>query len=224
MADQIDRWAATGLVTNDQAERMRADLPATAPHRSLAAEGLGYSGGSLVTVALLMLSSHYWTALGTAGRLLAVGSAGILLVTGGLLTPRPADGVTARLRAVLWLSGTAAAFASLLLAGSLAALPPGPELLPWAGIGAAGLAWGLLAAGGVLRPAPLGRTLGGHADRRRGARRGGGSALPPPGARRGPPPTGPAGRNGAVRSGRGAHALRRRHPARGDLTMGTEEL
>ncbi|MEV4347517.1 hypothetical protein AB0J83_23945 [Actinoplanes sp. NPDC049596] len=208
MAHQIQRWAEEGLVTTEQAERMRAGLPGGASRRSLVSEGLGYLGGSLVTVALIVLSSHYWTELGTAGRLIVIGAAGLVLTGAGVITPGRAGAAAARLRAVLWLAAVVTAFAWMLiagrdlldlgfdgafavaaagalacagtfwaahhhpvqhagawlpwlvLAGALVALGLDEDLLPWAGIWAARLAWGLLAWGDLLRPAALGRALG----------------------------------------------------------------
>ncbi|GID31589.1 DUF2157 domain-containing protein [Paractinoplanes brasiliensis] len=205
---EIDRWADSGVITTEQANRMRADLPPEASHRSLIAEGLGYVGGSLVAIALIVISSQYWTEIGTAGRLIVVGLSALVLASAGRLTPPRADGPAGRLRAVLWAGATATTFAWLLLAGrdllglnaeeamavaaagavicasafwaahrhplqhvvawlsllvmaaALVDLLPGPDLLPWAGIWATGLAWGLLSWGEVIRPAHLGRVLG----------------------------------------------------------------
>jgi len=62
----------------------------------------------------------------------------------------------------------ATAYASvLLLAGSLAALSPGPETLPGLAIWTVGVAWALSGTAGLIRPAPLARWLGGARCRRR---------------------------------------------------------
>ncbi|MCU7729422.1 DUF2157 domain-containing protein [Actinoplanes sp. KI2] len=204
----IDRWVADGVITAEQAGRMRGGgLPS--PRRpGLVVEALGYLGGALVTVALGLVAGRYWTALGHLGRFAVVGAAALLLAAAGAAVPRTPAGPLARLRAVLWMAacgallglllllareqfgwaeeaalcfaagGTllcaagfwrvhrhpvqhATAYASaLLLAGSMAALSPGPETLPGLAIWAVGTVWALSARAGLVRPESLGRWLG----------------------------------------------------------------
>ncbi|MGH3464878.1 MAG: hypothetical protein ACRDP9_25710 [Kribbellaceae bacterium] len=98
----LDHWVASGVVTADQAARLRADLgpigrpplaalPApvrgTRREPSLAIEALGYLGSALIVVASVLLASEYWSGLTTAGHLLLVGTAGIGLLLGGIAVP-----------------------------------------------------------------------------------------------------------------------------------------
>lgn len=204
----IDRWTADGVITREQAGRLRADVPRPAPRTGLLAEGLGYLGGALVVAGLGLVAGRYWEQLGSAGRLAVMGAAALLLAVAGAVVPRAAKGPFARLRAVVWLcacgavlgllllladdpigwDGEAAlSFASagaslcaagfwaahrhpvqhiaaylsvLLLGGSLVALLPHAGSLPGLAIWALGAAWALLAWGGLVRPAMLGRWLG----------------------------------------------------------------
>ena len=125
--DLLDRWVAEGVITTEQAARMRADLgPAARPRdRSLAIEALAYLGSALMVVAALLLASEYWSSLTTAGHLVLLGLTAGVLVLGGLAVPDRLGAVGVRLRAVLWLAACA------VTAGFLGVL--GDEALGWYG-------------------------------------------------------------------------------------------
>src|SRR5690349_347994 len=96
----LRRWVEGGLITAEQAGRIRAaegledpddrtapdptptPTPAPAPGRggSLVAEALGYVGGALVLVAAVLIAGTVWDALGPAGRLGLVLAATALLL------------------------------------------------------------------------------------------------------------------------------------------------
>ncbi|TCC30762.1 DUF2157 domain-containing protein [Kribbella speibonae] len=119
----IAHWADAGLISADQAVRLRADveqkavIPA-APQRERSAvlvEALAYLGGTIVLIAAGLLGAQYWDALPDLGRLALVGGASALLVVAGSVVPRRLGEASVRLRSVLWLLATAAAagFAAL---------------------------------------------------------------------------------------------------------------
>jgi hypothetical protein len=118
--DLLERWAADGLVTADQARRMRADLAAATadPRRTVAvAEALAYVGAALVVVALILVGSWYWADLGLPAKLGVAGAAAVALGVAGAVVPAGRSAVEGRLRAVLWLAATAATGGFLALAG-----------------------------------------------------------------------------------------------------------
>jgi hypothetical protein len=122
---QLDRWVAAGLMTADQAARIAAHerqlgsspvaapmlppAPPAHPRRiPVVAEALGYIGGMLGIVGLVLLVSRYWADMAVAGRLgLAAGGA-VALVGAGWLVHEHADPALARLRWFLWMASSAA--------------------------------------------------------------------------------------------------------------------
>ncbi|MGA5298407.1 DUF2157 domain-containing protein [Nucisporomicrobium flavum] len=202
----IEHWTRAGLMSPEQARRLRADLPAPPRRAGLVAEGLGYLGGALVAVAAGLVAGEFWAELGRVGRPVVVGAIALLLAGAGVMVPS-STGSAARLRAVLWsgacgaVLGTvlladelagwgaetalvvaaagallcaavfwalsrhplqhATAFAAgLLLAAAVVGLLPHPGVLPGLAVWAVGVAWGLAAWAGVVRPPLLGRWFG----------------------------------------------------------------
>jgi hypothetical protein len=148
----VRRWAAAGLITDDQAGRILARESAAGAARSvrpapsrlpLVAEALGYLGGALVLAAVPILAARYWSGLGLAGRLAFTASAtAVLFVAGALISP----GVGAaqdRLRGVLWALSTGgfASFTAVLADGGLER--PARDVALLSSICAAGYAGGL---------------------------------------------------------------------------------
>src|SRR5512133_3692814 len=82
LAAQLRRWAAEGLLTQDQAaailaaEHPRTPRPA-APTRavSVVVELLGYLGGILAIIGAVLLAARFWPDLATWTRLSLVGLA-----------------------------------------------------------------------------------------------------------------------------------------------------
>jgi hypothetical protein len=125
LTERLERWVRAGLISDEQAERIRAAERETAgpaadlsgPRQvSAVAEGLGYVGGVLVVVAAVTITGRYWTAIGVPGRVaIALGAAALLLAIGAAVPQ--ASGAGRRLRAVSWtLSVAALAFGIELLA------------------------------------------------------------------------------------------------------------
>ena len=120
----IDRWVTEGLITADQADRMRAELDQE-ERSSLVIEALGYLGGVVILVAAGLLTALYWSELQTSARLAVVGGAAVALLLAGLALPHRLDAARTRLHAVLWLLSTAATSVFLALFGN--------EVLDWQG-------------------------------------------------------------------------------------------
>lgn len=111
--EHLAHWVEDGLVTSEQAERIRASErslgeqapPARSP---LVVEALAYVGGALVVIATLLLAGRYWGDLPTAGRVTLVGAGAAVLMTVGALLPAAPGTAGARLRSAVWLLSTAA--------------------------------------------------------------------------------------------------------------------
>lgn len=121
IASSVEVWVTEGIITPDQAARIRAregalPKPATFSQPLLALEAAGYLGGVLVLVAAMLLGFEFWDQLGRYTRLVLVGGATVSLAAGGLMVPARAGDVGNRLRSVLWLAatGTFAGFLALL--------------------------------------------------------------------------------------------------------------
>jgi hypothetical protein len=122
--DALDRWASLGLISAAQAEAIRAHEAAVAVPASTAlapagrsgrhhgvtalAEALGYLGGILASVGLLLVVSRYWPDMATAARLALAGAGSLGLLAAGFLV-RGASPAIERLRGFLWLASTATA-------------------------------------------------------------------------------------------------------------------
>lgn len=122
LTELVDRWVANGLITPEQADRIRADLvtvsPASTRRVSLVAEGLGYLGGVIVVVGLGLVLGLSWERLTAAGKVGVAGAVVAVLTVAGAFIPAKRLGATgARLRAVLWTGATVALAATLGLAG-----------------------------------------------------------------------------------------------------------
>src|SRR5690242_16641306 len=114
LADHLDHWVETGVITAEQAQRTRADLAGPAAldrrqrHGALAIEALGYLGSVLIVVATVLLASQYWRDLSVGGHLAVVGAAAVALFGCGLAVPARLGAPGTRLHAVLWTATTAA--------------------------------------------------------------------------------------------------------------------
>lgn len=112
---QLRRWAAEGLMTEEQAaailatEHARRPRP-TAPTRpvSVAVELLGYLGGTLAIVGATLLAARFWQDLNVSTRLLVLALVAVALWGAGAAIHEHADPALARLRGVLWLLSSAA--------------------------------------------------------------------------------------------------------------------
>lgn len=122
-ADRLTSWVAAGLLTEDQAAAIRAHEAESAPavrarqpvtgertwRLPSVAEPLGYLGGVLAVVGLLLVISRFWPDMGTASRLALSAGATIACLAGAALLREPAEAPLVRLRWSLWLAATATA-------------------------------------------------------------------------------------------------------------------
>lgn len=124
----LERWVSHGIITTDQAARMRADVPGmaspaggtpeTGRGTSLVTEAMGYLGGVIILVASGLVTGWFWEDMSTTVRLALAGAVTVLLVVAGAAVPRHLGAPGDRLRSVLWLLASAALAAFLSLAGS----------------------------------------------------------------------------------------------------------
>lgn len=134
LAQDLDRWVAADLLAADQAEAILAHeqgRPVPVPARAAAprpsgrvpvvAEALGYLGGVLALVGLVLVLAHYWPDLATPGRLALSGVAAVALVGGGFAVRPHDDAALTRLRWFLWLlsSAATAVFVGVLVTGDV---------------------------------------------------------------------------------------------------------
>lgn len=80
--------------------------PTPAHHVPVVAEALGYIGGILGTVGVVLFASRYWSDAPTAVRLAITGTATAGLVVGGWMVHDDVEPAFMRLRWTLWLAGT----------------------------------------------------------------------------------------------------------------------
>lgn len=119
--DSLTAWTTAGLITDDQAHQIAAfehraeelpvtgDAPAVAARRvPFVAEALGYLGGILGIVGLVLLVAKYWPDMGTPGRLLLTGAGAAGLALAGTLVHEGSDAALDRLRWFLWLLSSVA--------------------------------------------------------------------------------------------------------------------
>lgn len=134
VAGHLDEWERAGLLTHpqvvaingyEQARRQLGPTPRPQPSTPVAspsarpaaivhrlpsvAEALGYLGGVLALVGLVLLLSRVWPDLPTAGRLALAGGVSVVLLVAGSLVPDEVHPALARLRSFLWLLSTASA-------------------------------------------------------------------------------------------------------------------
>lgn len=107
----LRRWAEDGVITPDQAERMRgyAEQDGSADdshHGQLVVEGLGYVGGVTVLAGAMLVGAQYWGDLGTAMRLVVLTTGTLVLFCGGAVLPPSTGTLGDRMRAVLWAVST----------------------------------------------------------------------------------------------------------------------
>lgn len=114
----IQRWTDAELMTRETAEKIRAfERAAIEAHRPskegrsnvhAIAEALGYLGGMLGIVGLVVLLADFWEDFSDPVRLALSGGATALLVIAGAFVPEALSPAMARLRTFLWLLATVA--------------------------------------------------------------------------------------------------------------------
>jgi hypothetical protein len=131
----LARWVSAGLLSESQSAAIRAfeEAEARPPARAVAAaaparvrraavpvvsEALGYLGGVLALVGLVLVVGRFWPDMALAGRLALSGGGAVVLFAAGAFVREGTDPALSRLRWFLWFTSTAAA---ALFAGVLAA-------------------------------------------------------------------------------------------------------
>lgn len=118
----VEKWLKAGLITEPQAASIRAfeeasekmeerpsfEVPSPERRISVIAEALGYVGGMLGIVGLVLLVSRYWEDMANGGRLALSAGGVVLFVVAGVFVHEETDAAFARLRWFLWLLATAA--------------------------------------------------------------------------------------------------------------------
>lgn len=123
LESRLHRWVSHGLITQEEADSIRAwesaqpaaeeeaaPRPAEARQprvpQSLVTEALGYLGAVLVAAAIALVLFQYWSEMSTAFRVGLAALAAALLLAGGAVVPDRLGATASRLRAVLWFAGT----------------------------------------------------------------------------------------------------------------------
>jgi hypothetical protein len=125
LAAHISDWVAAGLLSSEEASAILAHEglapsaapPALAPVPATrarlgswsVAEGLGYLGGMLAIIGLVLVVARYWADMATAGKLGLSGAGAVAFLIAGLAVRERAAPALDRLRGFLWLGSTAAA-------------------------------------------------------------------------------------------------------------------
>ncbi|HEY6678299.1 MAG TPA: DUF2157 domain-containing protein [Actinomycetota bacterium] len=101
----LDEWVRASLITEGQADAIRAFEDRRAPRASvtLITEALGYLGAALAAAAAAVLVGRSWNDASPGLRILLPGVASLVMVAAGWSLRRTEDAAIARLASVLWL-------------------------------------------------------------------------------------------------------------------------
>jgi Predicted membrane protein (DUF2157) len=101
----LDEWVRASLITEAQADAIRAFEDRRAPRESvtLITEALGYLGAALAAAAAAVLVGRSWTDASPGLRILLPGVVALVMVAAGWSLRRTEDAAIARLASVLWL-------------------------------------------------------------------------------------------------------------------------
>lgn len=117
----LERWSAAGVLDSAAVERINQfELeqrsvssqtlgPARQRRVPLVAEALGYLGGILGIVGLVMLIASYWDDMSDVIRLVVSAAGSAVAVTAGFFVPSRGEAALQRLQWFVWAVGTAAA-------------------------------------------------------------------------------------------------------------------
>lgn len=159
LEDLLDGWVEQGLVTREQAVRLRGTTARSVavprrPARSRAAlsEALAYLGAAIVVTGALLLGSLLWDDLSVGPRIAVLANAVVLLVAAGALVRPDRAGaapaaahasVAGRLRSVLWAGAVVVAAPTLAVTADASGLEEAraAALTTWGTAGLAGVLW-----------------------------------------------------------------------------------
>ena len=116
--DRLGTWVRAGVISADQAERIRAfeapdpAAPATEPsghsRRALVTEVVGYVGAAFALGAVALLVAEYWSDLAAWARVALAALLAVLTIGAGALLHGSTSGAMRRLVGVLWTLGVIA--------------------------------------------------------------------------------------------------------------------
>lgn len=112
--EHLQEWLQAGLITDEQAARIRAHESAAAARgsgQSRIAEALGYLGGALALVAVTVAVDQFWANLEVWGQAALLAVLTVMLLAGGWWIRDRSEPPIRRLASVLWFL-SAAAFAA----------------------------------------------------------------------------------------------------------------
>ena len=123
--DLLERARADGIVSAEQAGRLRAlartAAPVPTPHgrlRAWVAEALGYVGAALVLVAGMVTVGQFWADLAPWAHVALTGVLAVVLLGAGAVVSGDPGTPLGRLGSVLWFSGTGAVVGTSALAAT----------------------------------------------------------------------------------------------------------
>jgi len=142
LSTELDGWVERGLITAEQAARIRIDVatrsaeglhavlgapapgapPAAAPHprgASLVTEALGYLGGIVIFVAAGLVAGNVWDEFSDGVQIALVFAVAALMLGAGVAVPQRLGPPAERLRSVLWAASSAAMVGALVLVADL---------------------------------------------------------------------------------------------------------
>ena len=119
LTSSLKDWVAAGLIDEDQAQAIKAHEtePSSGSRVPLVAEALGYVGGLLALVAIIIILAESWEDLGTSAKLILVGVVAVVFLAVGAYFKRFSNDAAARLSSFLW---ALTAFAAALWSGLFA--------------------------------------------------------------------------------------------------------
>jgi hypothetical protein len=142
LSTELDGWVERGLITAEQAARIRIDVAtrsaeglhavlgapapgapvATAPHprgASVVTEALGYLGGIVIFVAAGLVAGNVWDQFSDGVQIAFVFAIAALMLAAGAFVPQRLGPPAERLRSVLWAASSAAMVGALVLLADL---------------------------------------------------------------------------------------------------------
>ncbi len=104
LTNSLKEWVAAGLIDQDQAQAIKAHEtePSSGSRVPLVAEALGYVGGLLALVAIIIILAESWEDLGTSVRLILVGVVAIVFFAVGSYFKQFSNDAAGRLSSFLW--------------------------------------------------------------------------------------------------------------------------
>lgn len=109
LTKSLQEWVSAGLIDEDQAQAIRSheETPQKETRVPLVVEALGYVGGLLALVAIIIILAESWDEIGTFAKLGMVGVVAIVVLGLGAYFKTLPNEAAGRLSSFLWVLGTA---------------------------------------------------------------------------------------------------------------------